>query len=112
MLSGDDATSCEFMLRGGNGVISVTANVAAAAMRALCDAAIAGRKDEAQSIDDGLKQLHAKLFVESNPIPVKWAVQQMGLIGAGIRLPLTPLASEYHAAVLAAMKTAEVDMAA
>ena len=100
------------MLRGGNGVISVTANVAAAAMRALCDAAIAGRKDEAQSIDASLKQLHAKLFVESNPIPVKWAVQQMGLIGAGIRLPLTPLASEYHAAVLAAMKTAEVDLAA
>jgi 4-hydroxy-tetrahydrodipicolinate synthase len=112
LLSGDDATSCEFMLQGGDGVISVTANVAAAAMRRLCDTARAGRRAEAERIDKDLQPLHRDLFCESNPIPVKWAVQQMGLSGPGIRLPLLPLAPQYHAVVLAAMTTAGIRAAA
>jgi 4-hydroxy-tetrahydrodipicolinate synthase len=112
LLSGDDATSCEFMLQGGDGVISVTANVAPAGMRHLCDAATARKRAEAERIDADLQPLHRTLFCESNPIPVKWAVQQMGLIGPGIRLPLTPLAPQYHAAVLDAMTAAHVRVAA
>lgn len=112
LLSGDDATCCEFMLQGGDGVISVTANVAAAAVRRLCDAAIARKRAEAERIDATLQPLHRTLFCESNPIPVKWAVQQMGLIGPGIRLPLTPLAPQFHAAVLDAMTAAGVRVAA
>jgi 4-hydroxy-tetrahydrodipicolinate synthase len=112
LLSGDDATSCEFMLKGGNGVISVTANVAPAAMRQMCDAALAGRRSEAERIDATLQGLHRTLFLESNPIPVKWAVQQMGLIGPGIRLPLTPFSDQYHAAVRAAMASAGLRLAA
>lgn len=112
LLSGDDATGCEFMLQGGDGVISVTANVAAAPMRRLCDAAIARKRAEAERIDAALQPLHRTLFCESNPIPVKWAVQQMGLIGPGIRLPLTPLAPQFHAAVLDAMTAAGVRVAA
>lgn len=112
LLSGDDATSCEFMLQGGDGVISVTANVAAAGMRRLCDAARAGKRAEAERIDSTLQPLHRNLFCESNPIPVKWAVQQMGLIGPGIRLPLTSLAPQFHAAVLDAMTAAGVHVAA
>jgi 4-hydroxy-tetrahydrodipicolinate synthase len=112
LLSGDDATCCEFMLQGGNGVISVTANVAAASMRRLCDAARAGKRAEAERIDATLQPLHKTLFCESNPIPVKWAVQQMGLIGSGIRLPLTPLAPQYHGAVLDAMTAAGIRVAA
>jgi len=112
LLSGDDETCCEFMLQGGDGVISVTANVAASGMRQLCDAAIAHRRDVAEAIDARLQPLHKQLFCESNPIPVKWAVQRMGLIGPGIRLPLTPLAPQYHAAVLEAMTAASVSVAA
>jgi 4-hydroxy-tetrahydrodipicolinate synthase len=112
LLSGDDETCCEFMLQGGDGVISVTANVAASGMRQLCDAAIARRRDVAEAIDARLQPLHKKLFCESNPIPVKWAVQRMGLIGPGIRLPLIPLAPQYHAAVLEAMTAASVSVAA
>jgi 4-hydroxy-tetrahydrodipicolinate synthase len=112
LLSGDDETCCEFMLQGGDGVISVTANVAASGMRQLCDAAIAHRRDVAEAIDARLQPLHKKLFCESNPIPVKWAMQRMGLIGPGIRLPLTPLAPQYHATVLEAMTAASVSVAA
>jgi 4-hydroxy-tetrahydrodipicolinate synthase len=112
LLSGDDATCCEFMLQGGDGVISVTANVAASSMRQLCDAAIAGDRAAAEAIDARLQPLHNKLFCESNPIPVKWALQRMGLIGPGIRLPLTPLAPQYHAVVLEAMAAASVQVAA
>jgi 4-hydroxy-tetrahydrodipicolinate synthase len=112
LLSGDDATSCEFMLQGGDGVISVTANVAAASMRHLCDAAVARKRAEAERIDAHLQPLHRTLFCESNPIPVKWAVQQMGLIGPGIRLPLTSLAPQFHRAVLDAMAAASVRVAA
>lgn len=111
LLSGDDATSREFMLQGGDGVISVTGNVAPAAMRALCDAARAGDRARAERIDSKLEPLHAALFLESNPIPVKWAVRQMGLIGEGIRLPLTELDASHHAAVRAAMETAGVESA-
>lgn len=109
LLSGDDATAAEFMLKGGHGVISVTANVAAAGMRHLCDAARAGDRASTEKIDASLRALHRDLFVESNPIPVKWAVQQMGLIGPGIRLPLTPLSEEYRSTVLAAMAEAGIE---
>jgi 4-hydroxy-tetrahydrodipicolinate synthase len=108
LLSGDDATCCEFMLRGGDGVISVTANVAPRAMHELCTAARAGHSGEAHELDRVLQPLHTKLFVESNPIPVKWAVSRMGLIGPAIRLPLTELSAQYHADVLAALDSAKV----
>ena len=112
LLSGDDATACEFMLQGGDGVISVTGNVAAAGMRRLCDAARGRKRAEAERIDATLQPLHRNLFCESNPIPVKWAVEQMGLIGPGIRLPLTPLAPQFHALVLDSMAAAGVRVAA
>jgi 4-hydroxy-tetrahydrodipicolinate synthase len=112
LLSGDDATCREFMLQGGDGVISVTGNVAPAAMRRLCDAARGGRRVEAERIDADLQGLHKNLFCESNPIPVKWAVQKMGLIGPGIRLPLMPLAPQYHSLVAGAMLTAGAQVAA
>lgn len=108
LLSGDDATSCKFMLAGGDGVISVTANVAPTGMRQLCDAARAGRRADAERIDATLQPLHSKLFLESNPIPVKWAVQEMGLIGPGIRLPLTTLSTRLQSEVAAAMRSAGV----
>jgi 4-hydroxy-tetrahydrodipicolinate synthase len=111
LLSGDDATSCEFMLLGGDGVISVTANVAAAGMRALCDAARAGDRTEAERIDSQLQPLHSALFLESNPIPVKWAVGRMGLVGPHIRLPLTEFSGQFHSAVLAAMESAGIAVA-
>jgi 4-hydroxy-tetrahydrodipicolinate synthase len=111
LLSGDDATACEFMLRGGDGVISVTGNVAPSGMRKLCDAARKGRREEALRIDAKLQPLHKKLFLESNPIPVKWAVGRMGLIGRGIRLPLLELSSQFHDEVRAAMHTAGVELA-
>ncbi|MDH3420853.1 MAG: 4-hydroxy-tetrahydrodipicolinate synthase [Gammaproteobacteria bacterium] len=112
LLSGDDATSAEFMLLGGDGCISVTANVAPKKMRALCDAARAGRHEEARRIDAELRGLHRALFLESNPIPVKWAMAQMGFSGPGIRLPLISLANEYHNDVRQAMSAAGVDIAA
>jgi 4-hydroxy-tetrahydrodipicolinate synthase len=111
LLSGDDATACEFMLRGGDGVISVTGNVAPSGMRKLCDAARKGRREEALRIDAKLQPLHKKLFLESNPIPVKWAVGRMGLIGRGIRLPLLELSAQFHDEVRAAMHTAGVELA-
>ena len=108
LLSGDDVTACEFMLRGGDGVISVTANVAPAKMRALCDAARAGQRLEAERIDAELGVLHRAMFVESNPIPVKWAVEQLGLSADGIRLPLTGLARAHHRTVRTAMAKAGI----
>jgi 4-hydroxy-tetrahydrodipicolinate synthase len=110
LLSGDDLTSREFMLAGGDGVISVTGNVAPAALRALCDAARAGRRDEAETIDATLVDLHRDLFIESNPIPVKWAVHAMGLIGPGIRLPLTELEPAHRPAVRAALARAGIEI--
>jgi 4-hydroxy-tetrahydrodipicolinate synthase len=112
LLSGDDATACEFMLGGGNGVISVTANVVPAKMRALCDLACSGDRIQAEHIDGQLSALHQALFAESNPIPVKWAVQQLGFTGAGIRLPLTVLSKKHHDTVRAAMVAAGVEIVA
>ncbi|HEY3644906.1 MAG TPA: 4-hydroxy-tetrahydrodipicolinate synthase [Gammaproteobacteria bacterium] len=104
LISGDDATAREFMLQGGQGVISVTANVAPKQMHALCVAARAGDTAKAAAIDAELAPLHKALFVESNPIPVKWALREMGRIPAGIRLPLTPLAADCQAVVRSALK--------
>ncbi|HEY5666235.1 MAG TPA: 4-hydroxy-tetrahydrodipicolinate synthase [Gammaproteobacteria bacterium] len=112
LLSGDDASSREFMLAGGDGVISVTANVAPAEIRALCDAARAGKRDEAASIDENLADLHRDLFIESNPIPVKWALHAMGLIGPGIRLPLTELSEPNRGAVASALARAGIKTSA
>ena len=104
LISGDDATAREFILQGGQGVISVTANVAPAAMHALCVAARNGDAAKAAAIDAELAPLHKALFVESNPIPVKWALAEMGRIPPGIRLPLTPLAGVHHPTLRAALK--------
>jgi 4-hydroxy-tetrahydrodipicolinate synthase len=95
LYSGDDGTACDFMLAGGDGVISVTSNVVPAQMQALCLAAVAGETEQARALNAVLDPLHQGLFVESNPIPVKWALAEMGLCQAGIRLPLTWL-SEPH----------------
>jgi len=106
LFSGDDLTGREFMLKGGNGVISVTANVAPRLMSELCTAALAGDADTAASIDARLAELHRALFVESNPIPVKWALERLELIPPGIRLPLTRLSEQHHAVVEAALQRA------
>ncbi len=94
--SGDDATAMALMFCGGKGNISVTANVAPRAMHELCVAAMAGRVAEAIAINDKLIPLHNRLFVEPNPVPVKWALQQMGRMQGGIRLPLVPLGAASH----------------
>ncbi len=108
VFSGDDATALPLMLLGGHGVISVTANVAAKAMHELCVAALAGDIAKAREINDRLLGLHRHLFCEANPIPVKWAAQQMGLAKGGIRLPLTPLSASYHGIVRDAMRQAGI----
>ncbi len=105
-LSGNDDTALAYMLLGGNGVISVTANVAPRAMSTMCDAALSGRLEEARSLNAKLMPLHAKLFVEANPIPVKWALAEMGLVEGALRLPLTPLAASYHDVVRTALREA------
>jgi len=106
--SGDDATAMELMLAGGRGNISVTANVAPALMAQLCTLALAGERAQAEAINARLAPLNQALFVEPNPIPVKWALYQRGLIGEGIRLPLTPLDEQYHAQVHEALEAAGV----
>ncbi len=106
--SGDDATAREAMLLGANGDISVTANVAPGAMHAMCAAALAGDAAGAAEIDARLVGLHKDLFLESNPIPVKWAVAEMGLIGRGIRLPLTWFSVPLHDRLREAMRRADV----
>jgi 4-hydroxy-tetrahydrodipicolinate synthase len=108
LLSGDDATAAALMRVGAQGVISVTANVAARAMHDLCAAALRGAHDEAAAIDARLVPLHRSLFVEPNPIPAKWAVHRMGLIGEALRLPLVPLTANKRAEVEAAMRAAGV----
>src|SRR5690554_536288 len=95
--SGDDDTAHELMLMGAKGNISVTANVAPAQMAQLCELAMAGKADEARALQEKLKPLHRLMFIESSPIPVKWALYEMGLIAEGIRLPLTPLAEPHRA---------------
>lgn len=101
--SGEDAVTLEVMKIGAKGVISVTANVAPAAMQEMCSAAKNQDFDTANRINKSLMGLHKNLFIEPNPIPVKWALQQMGLIDSGIRLPLTPLSNQYHEVVKKAM---------
>ena len=108
LFSGDDDIACESMLLGFKGVISVTANVAPRKMHEMCVAALKGDAATARALDAQLLGLHRNLFVESNPIPAKWAVARMGLIPGGLRLPLTPLSAEYHQLVLDAMRQAGV----
>ncbi len=108
LYSGDDATAKDAILLGAKGNISVTANVAPKAMHQMCIAALEGRREEADELDRRLAALHRDLFVESSPIPVKWALQEMGLIPGGIRLPLTPLDARYHKTVRQALKSAAV----
>ena len=104
--SGDDATACEFLMLGGDGVVTVTGNLAPGQMAAMTAAGIAGEADEAKRLDAGLSALHRDLFVEANPIPVKWALERMGLIPSGIRLPLTRLSADQQPVVEAALKAA------
>lgn len=106
--SGEDGIAAQAILGGAKGVISVTANVAPKLMHELCAAALAGDRAAVERIDDRLAALHKALFLESNPIPVKWALAQMDLIATGIRLPLTPLSERFHADVRQAMEQAGV----
>lgn len=110
LYTGDDATAMAFMLLGGHGVITVTGNVAPKAMHQLCVKSLEGDIAGARAINDKLMGLHKHLFIEANPIPVKWAVQQMGLIKSGIRLPLTPLTEASYSAVKQAMQQAEINI--
>lgn len=108
--SGEDAISLPLMLAGGDGVISVTANVAPETMALMCREALAGNETAARALDDKLALLHKNLFLEANPIPVKWALYKMGLISAGIRLPLVELSEEYHVQVMEALQQAEINL--
>ena len=109
LYSGDDASACDFMLQGGQGVISVTANVAARDMALMCLAALAGEREQAQALNLKLMPLHQALFVESNPIPVKWACARLGLVASsGLRLPLTDLSADGQVWVARALDQAEL----
>jgi 4-hydroxy-tetrahydrodipicolinate synthase len=107
VLSGEDHLALQGMLAGARGVISVTANVAPAAVHEMCALALDGDFEGASRVDERLRDLHAAMFFESNPIPAKWALQDMGMIQEGIRLPLTPLSEIYHERVRAALHSAE-----
>ena len=102
--SGDDATALEMILLGGKGDISVTANVAPKAMHEMCAAALRGDRAEAERINEPLTGLHKHLFVEANPIPVKWALAEMGLVSTAIRLPMTVLSQQHHETVRHAVR--------
>jgi 4-hydroxy-tetrahydrodipicolinate synthase len=104
--SGDDPTAMALMFCGGAGNISVTANVAPRAMHELCEAAMAGDIARAVAINNTVLDLHAKLFVEPNPVPVKWALAEMGMMPAGLRLPLAPLSTPFHDTVRGALRDA------
>lgn len=111
LYSGDDATAREFLTLGGNGIISVANNIVPKAFKAMCDAALAGNTAEAFAVEKSIQSLFSALFCEANPIPVKWAAHQMGLISQGeIRLPLTELSSEFHGLLLEAMKNARIEV--
>lgn len=110
LLSGDDATFVEFVSLGGKGVISVTANVAPARMHEVCAAALAGDLAAARALDVSLQPLHRDLFVEANPIPVKWAVARMGLIGSALRLPLVEMSAVHQETILRAMRAAGIEL--
>jgi 4-hydroxy-tetrahydrodipicolinate synthase len=109
LYSGDDATALDCILLGGKGDISVTANVAPRLMHDMCEAALQGREPPARTINERLMGLHKNLFCEANPIPVKWALSEMGMIKGGIRLPLTPLSAKFHDTVRGAMRQAGVN---
>jgi 4-hydroxy-tetrahydrodipicolinate synthase len=109
--SGDDGTALPLMLLGAHGVISVTANAAPRLMQEMCAAALAGDVAGARARNNKLLGLHRHLFVEANPIPLKWVLQQMGLIEGGIRLPLTPLSSSFHDLLRGAMEQAGISFA-
>jgi 4-hydroxy-tetrahydrodipicolinate synthase len=109
LYSGDDATGCDFMLQGGHGVISVTTNVAPVQMAKMCELALAGQEEAANEINSQLMPVHEKLFVEANPIPVKWACAELGLIPTAFcRLPLTTLSEQYHDVVRNALTEANL----
>lgn len=109
LLSGDDASAAEFMLRGGHGVISVTTNIAPKKMAQLCAAALTQQREQAESIDNTLIALHKDLFIEANPIPAKWALQKMGLINSDmLRLPLTQLEPIHGAVIEQALRLADI----
>jgi 4-hydroxy-tetrahydrodipicolinate synthase len=108
LLSGDDATAREVLLAGGRGVISVTANVAPRAMSDMVAAAVRGDAPAAEALDARIAALHRDLFLETNPIPAKWALERMGLMEGGIRLPLTPFSEAHHATLLASLRAAGV----
>ncbi|MEJ2416876.1 MAG: 4-hydroxy-tetrahydrodipicolinate synthase [Exilibacterium sp.] len=106
VISGDDFTAVELMLLGGKGSITVTGNVAPAQLARICDLAVAGEAKLARTLDKELLPVHQAMFLESNPIPVKWAVAEMGLIAPGIRLPMTPLSEQFHSQVRSALREA------
>lgn len=108
LLSGDDSTACEFILSGGHGVISVSSNIVPKQMHDLCIASIKGNIELAYKINKKLMPLHYALSIESNPIPVKWALNKMGLVKKGIRLPLTWLSKKYHNTLLKTLKLLKV----
>lgn len=110
LYSGDDFTLRPFIEQGGHGVVTVSGNVAPAQVASLCRLAREGKAEEAKQLDDSLQPLNKALFVESNPIPVKWAVSEMGLMESHIRLPLTPYSEQYHDDMRAAMGLAGVDV--
>ncbi len=110
LYSGDDFTTLAFIENGGHGVVTVSGNVAPRLMSDMCRAASAGDIDRAKEMDDKLQPLNKALFLESNPIPLKWALAEMGLISSGIRLPLTPYAEEYHAEMRQAMANAGITL--
>jgi len=106
--SGDDATAMDAILAGAKGDISVTANIAPAEMHEMCTAALNGDREKAQAINENLMGLHENLFLEANPIPVKWALSEMGMMPNGIRLPLTVFSEQYHETLRQAMRQANV----
>lgn len=110
LITGDDGTAMEFILLGGKGDISVTANVAPALMHQMCKAALAGDRESAEKLNAKVNLLHSKLFIESNPIPVKWLLHKMGYGSNAMRLPLVPLAQEYHEDVTMAANAADIKL--
>ncbi len=109
LYSGDDGSAMDFILLGGKGDISVTANVAPRAMHEMCAAARTGDREAAGSINQRLESLHKALFLEASPIPVKWALHEMGMISEGIRLPMTPLSEQYREPLREAMRAADIE---
>jgi 4-hydroxy-tetrahydrodipicolinate synthase len=110
LYSGDDATALDCILLGAKGDISVTANVAPRLMHEMCTLARTGQAEAARAVNERLLPLHKHLFLEANPIPVKWALKEMGLIKGGIRLPLTPLSAKHHDTVRGALRTAGISV--